>query len=412
MTVRTGGAASSVQASPDVSDSFSVHGVSALQARTWRRLAARHGTPLLVLDLGQVRSQYRRLTGALPGVQMFYAVKAFPHPAVITTLAEMGCHFDLASSGEVQLMRDSGVDASRCLHTHPIKSDREIVAALDFGCTRFVADNEVEIRKLARYREKLDILLRVSFPNPGARCDLSKKFGCTPASVGSLLELAASLKLNVAGFSFHAGSQVPGSEMHVHAVNQCVELLETHRDYANGSLRTLDIGGGFPADYDGSGFDIHGFCGPIREALSRLPSDIRVIAEPGRFLVASAGTALASVIGHTVRGGKPWYYLDDGIYGSYNGIVTEGARYPLVPLDGEGDLQSSVLAGPTCDSFDVLSDDLPLPALKVGDLVAGLVMGAYTHSTATTFNGLPAAQVLVRGQSDLARRRAKASRAG
>lgn len=412
MTIRTGGDASSTQSAPDVSDSFSIPGVSALQARTWRRLAARHGTPLLILDVTQVRTQYRRLTGALPGVQMFYAVKAFPHPAVITTLAEMGCHFDLASSGEVQLMRDSGVDASRCLHTHPIKSDKEIVAALDFGCTRFVADNDVEIRKLARYSDKLDILLRVSFPNPGARCDLSKKFGCTPASVGPLLELAESLNLTVAGLSFHAGSQVPGPDMHVHAVNQCVELLETHRDYANGSLRTLDIGGGFPADYDFSGFDINEFCAPIRDALSRLPSDVRVIAEPGRFMVASSGTALASVIGHTMRGGKPWYYLDDGIYGSYNGIVTEGARYPLVPLNGEGEVQSSVLAGPTCDSFDVLSDDIALPALQVGDLVAGLVMGAYTYSTATTFNGLARAEVLVRGMSDTARRRTVAGLAG
>jgi ornithine decarboxylase len=383
--------------------------VSALQARSWQRLAARHGTPLLVLNVAQVRLQYQRLTEALPGVQMYYAVKAFPHPAVIATLAELGCNFDLASSGEVQLMRDARVEASRCLHTHPIKSDREIRAALDFGCTTFVADNPVEIQKLAKYRSRLDILLRVSFPNPGAKCDLSKKFGCTPADVGTLLELAAGLKLKVRGLSFHAGSQVPGPGMHVHAINQCVQLLETYRDWGKGSLRTLDIGGGFPADYDGSGQDIVEFCAPIREALSRVPADIQQIAEPGRFLVAPAATALASVIGCTERGGKPWYYLDDGIYGSYNGIVTEGARYPLVPLTGDGELRSSVLAGPTCDSFDVLTDDLPLPQLKVGDLVAGLFMGAYTYSTATTFNGLPTARVLVQGLSDLGRRKVAAA---
>jgi ornithine decarboxylase len=385
-------------------------GVNALQAGVWTRLAKRHGTPLLVLNVRQVRLQYQRLSDALPGVQLYYAVKAFPHPAVITTLAELGCNFDLASSGEVQLMRDARVEAGRCLHTHPIKSDREIRAALAFGCTTFVADNPVEIRKLAPYRNKLNILLRVSFPNPGARCDLSKKFGCAPADVGSLLELAASLKLKVTGMSFHAGSQVPGPEMHVHAINQCIQLLETYREWGKGSLRTLDIGGGFPADYDGQGPDIDDFCKPMREALAGLPTDIRVIAEPGRFLVAAAATALASVIGCAERGGKPWYYLDDGIFGSYNGIVTENARYPLVPLSGEGELRSSVLAGPTCDSFDVLTEDLQLPTLKVGDLVAGLFMGAYTYSTATNFNGLPTARVLVQGLSDLARRKVSGAR--
>jgi len=387
------------------------HGVNSLQARNWRKLAARHGTPLLVLDVRQVRLQYQRLTGALPGVDMYYAVKAFPHPAVITTLAELGCGFDLASSGEVELMRQCGVDAGRCLHTHPIKSDAEIRAGLEFGCKTFVADNEAELRKLARYRSRLDVLLRVSFPNPGARCDLSKKFGCQPAEVPALLELAASLKLRIVGFSFHAGSQAPGPAMHTHAVEQCVHLLERFRDWNKGSLRTLDIGGGFPADYDGRGVDIEAFCAPVRQALSGLPGDVRVVAEPGRFLVASSGTALSRVIGKTVRNGKPWYYLDDGLYGSYNGILSEGACYPIVPLDGSGELQPSVLAGPTCDSIDVLSESLPLPELQVGDLVAGLVMGAYTYSTATNFNGLARAKVLALGLSDLAQKRAETAQA-
>jgi len=386
-------------------------GSNALQARNWRRLAARHGTPLLVLDVKQIRLQYQLLTGALPGIDMYYAVKAFPHPAVITTLAEMGCGFDLASSGEVELMRQSGVDASRCLHTHPIKSDAEIRAGLEFGCDTFVADNEAELRKLARYRSKLGVLLRISFPNPGARCDLSKKFGCLPTDVPALLELAASLKLNVVGFSFHAGSQVPGPQMHVHAVQQCVELMHRFRDWNKGSLRTLDIGGGFPVDYDGRGLDIDQFCEPIRAALAGLPQDVRVIAEPGRFLVATCGTAISSVIGRAVRNGKPWYYLDDGIYGSYNGILSEGACYPLVPLAGKGEPQPSVLAGPTCDSIDVLSDGIELPQMEVGDLVAGLVMGAYTYSTATNFNGLAKAKVLALGLSDLAQKRAELAQA-
>ena len=159
-------------------------------------------------------------------------------------------------------------------------------------------------------------------------------------------------------------------------------------------LSTLDIGGGFPANYDGSTLAIDDFCAPIREALNAVPADIDIIAEPGRYLVAPAVMSISSVIGKADRSGTTWYYIDDGVYGSFSGRIYDHAEYPLRTLK-TGNSKACVLAGPTCDSIDVIAEDIVLPELEIGDLVIGEMMGAYTAATATDFNSLARASIVV-----------------
>jgi ornithine decarboxylase len=363
-----------------------------------RSLVAKHGTPLLVVDCEVVRRQYLALKRALPGVELYYALKPLPLPAVVAELRDLGACFDVATSGEIRLIRAQGVAPDRCMHTHPIKSPGEIAAALRYGIRRFVVDNPDELRKFTRHRKRVELLLRVSFRNPAAVVDLSRKFGCEPAAVPALLEMAADLGLTVRGLSFHVGSQVADPGKYVEAIAACRDLMADAAARGFTGLDWLDIGGGFPVAYRRDPLPINRFCQPIRRALARLPRGTRVVAEPGRFIAAPAGTGVASVTGRAQREGRWWYYLDDGLYGSYSGQLYDHAHYPIECIGGLGPRHPSVLAGPTCDSIDVIREDLPLPELMIGDLIVGRMMGAYTAASASDFNFIPRARIVTVGQ--------------
>jgi ornithine decarboxylase len=361
-------------------------------------LAARHGTPLLVIDCEAIRRQYRSLSAALPRVGLFYALKPLPDAAVVATLRALGAGFDVATTGEIDLIRAQRVAPGRCIHTHPIKRDADIRAALGFGIRTFVADNPDEIRKFERYRDRAELLLRVSFRNPAAVVDLSRKFGCEPGAVPPLLELARKLGVRVKGLSFHVGSQVADPGRYVEAIDTCRELMIHSAERGLAQLEVLDIGGGFPIPYGGGGEPIARFCRPIRRELATLPEHVRVIAEPGRFIAGPAGTCITAVTGRAQREGRWWYYLDDGLYGSFSGQLYDHALYPIESLGKRGARHPSVLAGPTCDSIDVIREDLPLPQLDLGDLLIGRMMGAYTSATASDFNFIPRATVVAVNQ--------------
>jgi ornithine decarboxylase len=359
-----------------------------------RRLVKEFGSPLLILDAERIRVQFRKLRKALPGVDLHYALKPMPHPAVVQTVMQEGGFLDLATTGEVHLVQRLGADPKRCIHTHPIKRDQDIRNAVSFGIRTFVADNPDEIRKFARYTDSAELLLRVSFRSPGAVCDLSRKFGCDPEDLLILARLAAELGIQVRGLSFHVGSQAADSAKHVEALHACVKLMAAARREKLGAFDTLDIGGGFPIDYAQPVQDISRFCAPIRAALSKLPKRVRVIAEPGRYIIGPSAIGVASVMGRAKREGHWWYYLDDGLYGSYSGQLYDHARYPVEPLRDSPERLPSVLAGPTCDSIDVIAENLMLPELKAGDLIVGRAMGAYTWASASEFNFFPKATVV------------------
>jgi len=373
-----------------------------------RALAAEHGTPLLLLSTQVARRQYRALAHALPEVDVHYSMKPLPHPAVVQGLRDEGAGFDLASAGEVDLARVLDVDPDRCIHTHPIKRDRDISHALDFGCRTFVFDNPYELAKLEPYKREVDLLLRISFPNPQAQCDLSLKYGVAAGEALWLLGEAADAGFAVRGLSFHVGSQVADPARFLAAIAACRGLFDL-AEVDGMALDTLDIGGGFPVPYVEPVSGIADFCAPIAAALREQFPHARLIAEPGRFVSAPAMTLVSSVIGKAERQGGVWYYLDDGLYGSYSGRLFDRADYRLIPLvDLEGAARPkrhSVVAGPTCDSIDVICEDRLLTEMECDDLVVSPMMGAYTAASATDFHLLRRAKVveLASGEAAIAR---------
>ncbi len=360
----------------------------------YRDLIQQFGSPLLVLDADTVRSQYRDLRHALPGVEIYYAVKSLPHPAILRILSGLGTGFDLASSGEIELIRNLKISARSTIHSHPIKRDSDIRDGLRYGCTTYVVDNTDELLKFIPYKHRVGLFIRISFRSDAAVVDLSKKFGCALEEVDAMLTLAAKLGIHIKGLCFHVGSQCTDARQQVEAIHACNTLIRRHHDTGAAPVSILDIGGGFPISYDGGRVDIAAYCAPIRQALAALPAYVNLIAEPGRFISGPAMTCVTTVIGKAMRDGLHWYYLDDGVYGSFSGQIYDHMRYPLECFSDDKERFASVLAGPTCDSIDVIAEDVSLPELNLGDLVIGHMMGAYTLASATHFNLLKSARVV------------------
>ena len=357
-------------------------------------VVAQHGSPCLMYRPTELEKQFRLLQAALPKVDLYYAVKAHPDTNIIKTIDALGGGFDVASAGEMDLLLQHQISGRRTIHTHPIKKDAEIRDALRFGATTFVVDNLHELKKLTAYRSRVGVLLRVSFRSDSAVVDLSRKFGCEPNEVRQLVDAAESLGIHVKGLSFHVGSQCANADKHAQAIRECATIMHENNAIAKTPLSWLDIGGGFPADYHLQGVDINEFCAPIRHELNQLPKDWHLLAEPGRYLIAPAVTSITTVTGKSKRGGLFWYYLDDGVYGSYSGQIYDHTIYPLQVFKS-GPTHACILAGPTCDSIDVIAENIQLPELEIGDLVIGLQMGAYTAATKTRFNSLPDAKFVV-----------------
>jgi ornithine decarboxylase len=358
-------------------------------------LVARHETPFMVLDLEEVDYQYKSLQAALPGVKLFYALKSLSHPELIKRLKSLGCSFDLATIGEVELVESLGITGDQCIHTHPIKKDKEIKRALEFGCTRFVVDNVAEMEKFYKYAGQVELIIRVSFRSKQAVVDLSRKFGCSLEELPVLVDMAQTHGIDVVGLSFHVGSQSLSPMTQVNAIRSSIAAMKVMN---NVKWKFLDIGGSFPVAYQEEVMPIADFCAPVMEALSELPDGVEVFAEPGRFISAPSMIEVVSIVGKARRGARIWYYLDDGVYGGFSGQMFDHAKYPIAPLkpvDPMGEFFPSVLAGPTCDSIDVVSEDIELPEMEVGDILIGKQMGAYTLASATEFNYYPKPKVVV-----------------
>ena len=362
-------------------------------------LAARHGTPLLVLQPHLVARRYRELTDKLPGFRMHYAVKASPHPLVLSTIAICGGWFDVATSAEVDLLQGLGLPMDRCIHTNPIKKPADIDHAYAAGIRTFVVENPCEVQKFAGRPGDIELLVRLAFRNPDAKSDLSSKFGTLPADAELLVKHVIAAGVQFAGFSFHVGSQSASAEPYGVALRATLELIAHIAESLDVRTRVIDIGGGFPVAYRESVPTIDAVAEVIDDVLGARREDFTFLAEPGRYLAADSMTLLTSVVGTAERGGQVWHYLDDGLYGSYSNVMTEDVHPPILALSelADRDVPSEpvTLAGPTCDSVDVIARDYPMPALEVGDILVSPMMGAYTSVTASRFNGIPATPIVM-----------------
>ncbi|MEW6411748.1 MAG: type III PLP-dependent enzyme [Candidatus Zixiibacteriota bacterium] len=352
-------------------------------------------TPVLLMSRSQIARNFDRLQMAMPRVKLHYAVKPNSHEAIVSEVYNRGGNFDVCSAGEIKTVGKTGIDPASLIHSHPIKSIPEFDYAVNSGLEMFVVDNPDEVKKLARYEKKLKILVRFRInTNTSAVVNLQYKYGCHVKEVLPLARMIKDAGHEFYGLCFHIGSQCVYSENYTKAIRAAHSLIQ-QLDMEGFDTRLLDIGGGFPVEYDEPVPEIEDFCKPIVRALDKhIRPGIKVISEPGRYIAATPTTLICSVIGKSVRDGKIWYYMDDGLYSTFSGILYDHCQYPVV-TDKEGEHKLSVLAGPTCDSFDVMYDGLMIPEHNVGDRLMFMATGAYCEVSGSNFNALRRPEYLV-----------------
>ena len=368
-----------------------------------KKLVREHGTPLFVVDHAQLRRNLAEFKKWLPRVQPYYAVKANPLPEIVRTLYRAGASFDVASLPEFLLVHENIKELpaparqdyiwDKIIYANPIKATETLVA-LDQYKPLVTYDNHEEIWKVKKYAPHAGLLLRLKVPNTGAMVELSSKFGAAPGEAVDLIAAAQQAGLTVEGLSFHVGSQTTNFQNYVQALQLAANVFKEARSRGFTQMKQLDIGGGFPAPYDANVQPLRELARILNAETKRLfPTDVAVLAEPGRFLVATACTSVAQVIGKADRDGKRCYYINDGVYHTYSGIIFDHCKYPVRSFR-KGPTQISAVFGPTCDALDTLSLTEELPDLRLGDLVYSQNIGAYSHASSTYFNGFPPAKVV------------------
>ena len=352
-------------------------------------------TPFLVFDLDVVEARYRQLVEALPVTRVLYAVKANPAREVLDRLAEVGSSFDVASTGEIDRCLKLGIDPARLAFGNTIKKERDIAYAHGCGVGIFTVDAEAELDKVIRQAPGATVYVRISTDGAGADWPLSRKFGCSPGDALGLLRKAAHAGLRF-GVSFHVGSQQRDVAAWHRALADVGVLLRTLRQEGL-EAAGVNLGGGLPCRYREPVAGISAYGEAIRRALaSHLGQDFagEVLAEPGRYLVGDAGVIQAEVvlISHRPADDQTrWVYLDIGMFNGLTETLDEAIRYRIEAPPGRGAQGPVVLAGPSCDSADVLYEksayQLPV-GLRIGDRLQLMSAGAYTASYSTVwFNG-------------------------
>ncbi len=359
------------------------------------RLAAqeRYDRPFLLVDPQIVRTKARRFKAAMPRVHPHYAVKANPHPAVLRTLMEEGVGFEIASPAELDLLLSLGAKAEDIYYSNPVKSRSCIQTAAARGVQWYVLDSVEELRKIVAIKPDACLYLRIDVPNAGSDWPLSGKFGAQPQEAEEIIAVACELKADLAGLTFHVGSQCRNVDNWRIGIETAKRMMRKMR-LQGLKPRLLNIGGGYPVRHTKPIPSIEVIGEVVNRALAGLPDGVRVMAEPGRYLVSDAGWFVCRVAGTATRAGKRWVYLDAGMFG---GIIetTEGLQYDVL-TDRPGRLIPWTVAGPTCDSVDVVMRDQLLPEdLAADDLVYIPNAAAYTTAYASTFNGFPLPEVRV-----------------
>jgi ornithine decarboxylase len=353
--------------------------------------------PCLVVDLDVVRENYLSFAKALPDSTVFYAVKANPAPEILKLLAELGACFDVASVTETEMVLAAGVTPDRISYGNTIKKESEIATAFGLGVTLFAVDCEAEVEKIARAAPGARVICRIHCDGTGAEWPLSRKFGCEPAYAADILEHAHRLGLVAHGISFHVGSQQHNVEAWDRALASTAGIFRVCAERGI-TLTMVNLGGGFPARYVRRTPKLESYGKAIFRALRKhfgnnLPN---TIVEPGRGLVGNAGMIEAEVVLVARRNPEAevrWVYLDIGKFHGLAETIEESIRYPIRTRKDRDETAPCIIAGPTCDSVDVLYEKNPYPlpvSLAIGDKVLIEATGAYTTTYSSVgFNGYP-----------------------
>jgi diaminopimelate decarboxylase len=354
-----------------------------------------------LVDLGEITSCYINWMKFMPDIKPYYAVKCNPNPVLLEALASLGANFDCASENEIKTIIEITNDPARIIFANPCKMSSQIryARANDVDCMTF--DCEEELYKIKLYHPYAKLILRLAVDDSKSMCKFNKKFGCKLEQVGELLTIVKTLKLDVVGFSFHVGSGCSSADNYYNALEECKKATDIASSLSI-NVSIIDIGGGFP------GIDKNIRFEDIAQAVNKGISDffgkevdnktIQFIAEPGRYFAEKSHTLVLNVIGKkTVFESKLEteksepviiYYLNDGIYGSFNCIYFDHSSPTILPFnERDGKLHKSRIFGPTCDSIDLISENIMLPELAIGEWVYVENFGAYTVAASSSFNG-------------------------
>jgi ornithine decarboxylase len=353
--------------------------------------------PCLVVDLDVVRENYSSFAKALPDSKVFYAVKANPAPEILKLLAGLGCCFDVASVSETEAALAAGATPERISYGNTIKKETEIAIAFGLGVTLFAVDCEAEVEKVARAAPGSRVICRIHCDGSGSEWPLSRKFGCEPAYAADILELAHRRGLVPHGISFHVGSQQHNIEAWDRALASTAAVFRTCAERGI-ALAIVNLGGGFPARYVRKTPKLESYGKAIFRSLRKHFGNAipETIVEPGRGLVGNAGMIEAEVVLIAKRSPEDevrWVYLDIGKFHGLAETIDESIRYPIRTAKDRDDTAPCVIAGPSCDSVDVLYEKTPYPlpvSLAIGDKVLIEAAGAYTATYSSVgFNGYP-----------------------
>jgi ornithine decarboxylase len=367
------------------------------------KFVEQHGTPLCIIDHDIIRENYRTFKKHLPRVQCYYAVKANSTQQIIETLFKEGSSFDVASYNEFmqvyQYIRHFEKEQKKyfvwdkIIFSNTIK-DRHTLSKIKQYKPLVTYDNVDELKKLKEHCNTAGLVLRVKVPDTGSQVEMSTKFGAEPGDARQLIQQAFDMGLKVEGISFHVGSQCTNFDNYTAALAITAEIFNDARNKGYG-LNLVDIGGGFPVPYDPQVPEFAKLGSLLSSEFKRLfPADIEIVAEPGRFIAATAAILVSEIIGKARRDGKVFYHINDGVYHTFSGVVYDH-WIPNFSAFKEGATEICAVVGPTCDSFDKISLSIELPGnLEVGDFLLTENIGAYSTASTTRFNGFDPAKII------------------
>jgi ornithine decarboxylase len=367
------------------------------------KLAEDHGTPLFILDHNKIKGNYRIFKKNLERVQCYYAVKANSNQEIIKTLFNEGSSFDVASYNEFRQIyeylkhfEEKDKDFfiwDKIIFSNTIK-DRETLRKIKRYRPLVTYDNSDELMKIKEHCDTAGLVLRLKVPDTGSQVEMSSKFGADPGDADNLIRQAFDAGLVVEGLSFHVGSQCTNFDNYTAALAITSDIFHDARKKGY-HLNIVDIGGGFPVPYDAQVPKFEKLAKLINAECQRLfPEDIEITSEPGRFIVASAAMLVTEIIGKARRDGKNFYYINDGVYHTFSGVVYDH-WIPNFSSFRRGKKEVCAVVGPTCDSFDKISLSVQLLGnLEIGDYLYTENIGAYSIASSTKFNGFDGANII------------------